>query len=577
MLSAVLLAFLGLSAVIAYSSVSHREAGDFSARLFEDRYAWWAPALVILAFVAFSVMPVMLLVSLTGIVFGPVLGPLYAMTGCLASASMAFAIGRWIGPRHVNGWGGERMRRLMGLLRRNGTLAVFLIRKIPLPFVLVNVMLGASAVGYREFVIGTDARHGGHDRRVGRLWISTRRDVATPIGGERHPGTLVSVHSIESGLDDQPAPEREERRCLELSDPTSHETTPAPEILQPDDTCWRVDRAERFSCVQDAADYFRLVRHAFLHARETIFILGWDMQSTLDLVPGGASDGAPTRLDELLKWVIRRRPQLTCHVLTWDYAELYALEREPLATWRWVWQMPRQVRFKFDDRHPVGGSHHQKIIVVDDVLAFCGGIDLTGHRWDTTAHRVEEPLRVNATGTPYEPYHEVQAMVCGPVAASLGTLVRRRWQALGETTPPVAPASLGGLWPDAVEPDLTDVDVAIARTVPPSEGEPAIRECELLFVDSIAAARQSIYIESQYFTNDALAGALAARLQEPEGPEIIVVIPKECHGWVEQQTMGALRDEALRHLIAGDRWRRLRVVYPAASRAATSARSYTRR
>ena len=47
------------------------------------------------------------------------------------------------------------MRRLMGLLRRNGTLAVFLIRKIPLPFILVNVMLGASAVGYREFLIGT--------------------------------------------------------------------------------------------------------------------------------------------------------------------------------------------------------------------------------------------------------------------------------------------------------------------------------------------------------------------------------------------------------------------------------------
>jgi uncharacterized membrane protein YdjX (TVP38/TMEM64 family) len=149
------LALLGLSALIAYSSLWHVELSDLSMRLAEDRYAWWAPALVTLAFVAFSVVPVMLLVSLTGIAFGPVLGPLYAMTGCLASASTAFAIGRWVGPRHVNGWGGERMRRLMGLLRRNGTLAVFLIRKVPLPFVLVNFMLGASAVGYREFLIGT--------------------------------------------------------------------------------------------------------------------------------------------------------------------------------------------------------------------------------------------------------------------------------------------------------------------------------------------------------------------------------------------------------------------------------------
>jgi uncharacterized membrane protein YdjX (TVP38/TMEM64 family) len=47
------------------------------------------------------------------------------------------------------------MRRLRRLLRRNGTLAVFLIRKIPLPFVLVNIMLGASAVAYRDFLIGS--------------------------------------------------------------------------------------------------------------------------------------------------------------------------------------------------------------------------------------------------------------------------------------------------------------------------------------------------------------------------------------------------------------------------------------
>jgi uncharacterized membrane protein YdjX (TVP38/TMEM64 family) len=151
--SALLVTFLGLSALVAYAS--HVNVGDLSMWLAEDRYAWWAPALVAVAFVALSVVPVMLLVSLTGMAFGPVLGPLYAMTGCLASASTAFAIGRWIGPRQVNGWGGERMSRLLRMLRRNGTLAVFLIRKIPLPFFLVNFMLGASAVGYREFLIGT--------------------------------------------------------------------------------------------------------------------------------------------------------------------------------------------------------------------------------------------------------------------------------------------------------------------------------------------------------------------------------------------------------------------------------------
>lgn len=84
-MSALLLALLGLSTLIAYAYSSHVEASDLSSWLPENRYAWWVPALVALAYVAFSVVPVMLLVSLTGIAFGPVLGPLYAMTGCPAS------------------------------------------------------------------------------------------------------------------------------------------------------------------------------------------------------------------------------------------------------------------------------------------------------------------------------------------------------------------------------------------------------------------------------------------------------------------------------------------------------------
>jgi uncharacterized membrane protein YdjX (TVP38/TMEM64 family) len=156
-------------------------------------------------------------------------------------------------------------------------------------------------------------------------------------------------------------------------------------------------------------------------------------------------------------------------------------------------------------------------------------------------------------------------MVAGPVAASLGELARDRWRALGEERlPPVRPSS-EELWPSDVAPDLTDVDVAIARTVPGSDAQPAVRECETLFLDSIAAARQSIYVESQYFTNEALAAALAARLREPKGPEVVVVSPAECHGWLEQTTMGAFRYNVFRQLIAADTHERLRLVYPAAS------------
>jgi phospholipase D1/2 len=341
---------------------------------------------------------------------------------------------------------------------------------------------------------------------------------------------------------------------------------PAERIIQPGRNCWRVERASRFYCIQDAADYFRLVRQALLNARKTVFSLGWDITAHVDLDPGVAAPDAPTRLDRLLAFVARRRPHLRCYILTWDYGALYTLERDPLTRWRLGWRMPRGVRLGFDDHHPVGACHHQKIVVIDDQLAFCGGIDLTGHRWDTSAHRLEEPARTNLLGAPYGPYHEVQAMVTGPAASSLGVLARDRWRALGENRMPSLDESTADLWPSDITPDLTDVDVAIARTMPASESRPAIRECEALFLDSIALAKRTIYIESQYFTNDKLAGALAARLRETDGPEVILISPRECHGWLETTTMGAFREGAFRQLIAADAYKRLRLVYPIASR-----------
>jgi phosphatidylserine/phosphatidylglycerophosphate/cardiolipin synthase-like enzyme/uncharacterized membrane protein YdjX (TVP38/TMEM64 family) len=341
---------------------------------------------------------------------------------------------------------------------------------------------------------------------------------------------------------------------------------PTDGLVRAGENCWRVARADHFYCIQDAADCFRLVREALLAARRTVFVLGWDIAAHVELLPDAPASGAPTRLDKLLVHAAQRRPRLRCYILTWDYGALYTLERDPLSRWRLGWRMPRAIRFGFDDHHPVGGAHHQKLVVVDDELAFCGGIDLTGHRWDTSAHRVDEPARKNLVGKPYGPYHDVQAMVDGPVAASLGELARMRWRAFGASRLPKLGAPVGDLWPASALPDLTAVDVGIARTMPGHETEPPIRECEALFLDSIAAAKQAIYIESQYFTSEKLAGALAARLQEPDGPEVVLVTPQECHGWLEQTTMGVFRTTAFRQLIAADLHKRLRIVHPVASR-----------
>jgi phospholipase D1/2 len=342
-------------------------------------------------------------------------------------------------------------------------------------------------------------------------------------------------------------------------------------ILQPGRNCWRIERAHRFYMIQDAAEYFRLVRRTLPQARRTVFSLGWDITGSIDLDPEGPSGRIPKRLDKLVAHVARRQRQLHVYILTWDYGLLFTLERDPFTRFRFRWGMPRRVHFAFDDSHPVGASHHQKIVVIDDSLGFCGGIDLTGHRWDTPAHRPDEPHRVTPTGTVYGPYHEVQAMVDGPVAAALGELARQRWRATGaEDLPAVVPAPAAA-WPDDVVPDLEDVQVGISRTIPESSTSAAVRECEALFLDSIAAARHSIYIENQYFTHFGMTDALVARLAEPNGPEVVIAVPRDSHGWLEQQTIGAIRDNLFRRLLASDPHKRLRIVAPVASRARDAA------
>src|SRR3546814_17164999 len=70
------------------------------------------------------------------------------------------------------------------------------------------------------------------------------------------------------------------------------------------------------------------------------------------------------------------------------------------------WARRRNITFKFDSAHPIGAAHHQKIVVIDDALAFCGGIDMTADRWDTSAHLDDDPRRRRPSGRFYGAWHD---------------------------------------------------------------------------------------------------------------------------------------------------------------------------
>jgi phosphatidylserine/phosphatidylglycerophosphate/cardiolipin synthase-like enzyme/membrane protein DedA with SNARE-associated domain len=333
-------------------------------------------------------------------------------------------------------------------------------------------------------------------------------------------------------------------------------------ILQQGRNCWRIARASRAAVLVDGAAYFSAFREAAAHAHRSIVLIGWDIDSRTELAPQGADDGLPNRLSEFLDTLVARRRDLHAYVLGWDFAMLYALEREMLPIYSFGWRTHRHLHYHLDDRHPPGGSHHQKIAVVDGRLAFVGGIDFAATRWDTPEHALEEPARRTSEGAPYSPFHDVTMMVEGDAARALHELACERWRRATGKAPAHAGTSDASPWPAGVAPEFEDVDVGIARTEPAYGDAPAIDEVKHLYLDSIAEARRSVYVENQYFTSKAVSDALEGRVQVKEAPEFVLVSRKACDGWLEQETMEALRARRFRRLREVDTARRFHAYYP---------------
>jgi phosphatidylserine/phosphatidylglycerophosphate/cardiolipin synthase-like enzyme/uncharacterized membrane protein YdjX (TVP38/TMEM64 family) len=362
---------------------------------------------------------------------------------------------------------------------------------------------------------------------------------------------MPGVHTQPCAISDGPADERV---------PLRDEGRP---ILVPGRNCWRIERAERLAFLVDGAQYFTAVRSALAKARHSIFILGWDIDSRMRLVPDGACDGLPEQLGEFLNAIVAERPELHGYVLSWDFAMLYAMEREWLPIYKLDWRTHRRLTFRLDDKHPIGASHHQKVIVVDDAVAFVSGYDLTRCRWDTSEHAAHDPRRVDHRAEAYPPFHDVGMVVAGDCARALGDLARARWQrATGDEPLRAAVSPIDTAWPDDVAIEATDVDVAISRTEPAYNGAAGVAEVRALHLDVIAAARRHLFAENQYFTSRIVSDAFAKRLRNDDAPEIAVLSPYTQSGWLEISTMGALRARIHRKLRAADRYDRYRLYYP---------------
>jgi phospholipase D1/2 len=336
-------------------------------------------------------------------------------------------------------------------------------------------------------------------------------------------------------------------------------------LFKTDRNVWRVAPASRAAMLVDAATYFGAVRSAMVKAQRSILVAGWDLHAQTRLVgpSGEADDGYPATLAEFLIALVTERPQLEISLLLWDFPVLYAAERDPFPTYSLRWNTPPQIRFCLDDCVPLGSSQHQKIVVVDDKVAFSGGLDITIRRWDTNAHRLDDPHRIDPAGKTYKPFHDVQMVIDGKAAEALGELMRLRWSCAAlEMLRRVS--CDGDPWPDHVNADFNEIDIAIARTQPRYEDQPEVLEVERLYHDSIDTAERTIYIENQFLTSEPIAERLARRLRERPALELLIVAPNSHDSWFEAHSMKAGRVNFAKIVrdAGGDR---VHLVYPQVS------------
>lgn len=334
-------------------------------------------------------------------------------------------------------------------------------------------------------------------------------------------------------------------------------------VLRPGRNIWRRERAERAAMLVDAGPCFGAMREAMRKARSSIAIVGWDIDSRTPLVgnAGEPDDGLPATLGPFLTALVERNPDLSVKLLLWDYSVLYALEREPMPNLALGWNTPRQIELCLDGTAPVASSHHQKIVVIDDAVAFAGGLDLTIRRWDTPGHAPVNSRRIDPAGAPYPPFHDVQMIVDGDAAAALGDMVRARWlRSACEELPPTP--RVNDPWPESVDPDFRDVDIGIARTLPAFGGDEGVREIEALYLDMIDAAEETIYLENQFLTCGDIADRLAARLRARPELEALIVAPRTHHTWIEHRTMLAGRIRFLQTLREAGVADRVHLVHP---------------
>jgi phosphatidylserine/phosphatidylglycerophosphate/cardiolipin synthase-like enzyme len=264
-------------------------------------------------------------------------------------------------------------------------------------------------------------------------------------------------------------------------------------------------RGNEVEVLIDGAAALPRVAEELQQARSHVHLTGWFLSPGLALTRGGEPIVVRNLLAELAE-------KIDVRVLLWAGAPVPVFRPSRADVRRMRASLTRHTKIEcaLDSCTGFSHCHHEKTIVIDDRVAFVGGIDLTldgGDPFDTPEHNARGSLG----------WHDAAVRIEGPAVADVAEHFRLRWRLPGreELPPPEVPETSG------------ELELQVTRTVPAKTYE-ALPGGDYSIVASylgaLRTAERFVYLESQFLWSPEVVQILAGKLREPPRDDFRVVV-----------------------------------------------------
>lgn len=296
--------------------------------------------------------------------------------------------------------------------------------------------------------------------------------------------------------------------------------------------CWCIEYVMWVIVIVDVDEYFKVVCVVMMKVKMQILLVGWDFDVCI-WFGGDVDDGGLEWVGVFISWLVKCMFGFYIYILCWDIGVIKMLFYGQMLMWIVCWICDLQVYLWFDGYYLLVGLYYQKVVVIDDDIVFCGGIDMIVDCWDICVYVDDEFCWIELDGLFYGLWYDVMMMLKGLIVRVLGDMCCECWVVLGGGDLVMVQWYDVDCWFEYVKFDFIDVEVGIVLIIFEMVEQLFCYEIEVLYVDLIVCIRCCFYVESQYFVLCKVVEVIVKWLCEFDGFEFVIVYLIIVEGWLE--------------------------------------------